>query len=126
MKKLLAVVLMPWMLAACGDPPERNYLVERMTESTVCSTSNLIVKNRLEAAYGGSYRSAHIDCSARALGGNRVEISGGYEPRGAGNNPGLSARNYVARGVVNGSSLRLEEIRVRGVDDDFMPIHQFP
>lgn len=114
------------LLVGCDPPPEPDYLVDNMTERSVCSTSNLIVKRRLESTYGGDYRSAHLDCSARVIDVGRVEISGAYEPPGAKNNPLVSARRYIARGAVNGSSLRLEEIKVVGVDDEFRPMSQFP
>ena len=105
------------VVMGCGqeaDPPD--YLAGRMTESTVCSTANLIVKNNL----GENYDTMGVNCSASEIGGNRVFVKSGY------NTPFGTSREYEARGAVEGTSLRLEEIRVIGTDDEFIPMREFP
>ena len=126
MKKVIlaSASLMALVAVGCGEMEEPDYVAGRMTESTICSTSNLIVKNNL--AHLGEYRTAHLRCSVRSLGGDRVQIRAGFEPEAAGSHELLSERRYVARGVVDGTTLRLEEIQVQGVDDDFIPMSQFP
>jgi hypothetical protein len=112
MKKLVSMMIIP-LMSACGDrePP----LAGNMTETSICNTAGYIIRKNL----GDSFKTINVKCSARALSGNSVEISSGYiSPLG----PTL---HYTARAVVNGDQLRFEEIKVHGVDDDFIPFRNF-
>lgn len=112
MKKLVAMMIIP-LVSACGEaePP----LAGKMTERSICDTSGYIIRQNL----GDNFKTINVECSVQKLSGNNVEISSGYtSPLG----PTL---RYTARGVVNGDRLRLEEIKVHGVDVDFIPFRNF-
>jgi hypothetical protein len=102
------------LLSACGssEPPAPK-IAGGMDQKSICQTSGYIIRQKL----GDNFKTINISCSAKSTGGNNVEISSGYK------SPLGPSFRYTALGVVNGTSLRLEKIRVHGVDEDFVPFN---
>lgn len=112
--KVLVFVFTAFALAACSKTEAP--VAGGMSQTAICSTAGLLIRQTL----GENYKTAREECSVKALSDGRVEIESGYQtPFGA-------TMRYTAVGVVDGSKLRLEKIKVHTVDEDFLPFAKFP
>lgn len=95
--------------------PPRKYVAGQMTESDICGAAGLIVKRRLVEGF----LTHQQECTVLAREGSEVTVISGYQ------SPTNAVRMYRAKGYVNGTTLHLREIRVDGVDDEYIPISSF-
>lgn len=121
MKKITVTALAAAILlvAGCSEPAPK--IAGNMTEATVCSTGNLIVRRALERQWGENFKTDTQDCSAVNTRGNQVTINSAYENTINGNK-----LNFVAEGEVQGDTLRINTIQVKGVDDAPVEFGDFP
>ncbi|WP_432472061.1 hypothetical protein [Amphritea sp. HPY] len=112
--KIIIMAIIGLLLSACDTEPP---VAGSMSVTTVCSTAGYLIRQRL----GREFKTVNEPCRVSSLGGERVEIESGYV------SPiGQTRLRYTAIGVVYGNTLRLDEIRVHGVDAAFIPFQNFP
>lgn len=103
-------------LAFNGSRNKSVVIAGSMDERSICATAGLIIKQ----IRGSNVKTSSESCSVINIGSNNVEIESGYlTPI----NP--KSLRYTARGFVRGTTLTIKEIRVHGVDDEFVPISEF-
>ena len=111
---VIGVVIMLY-IAGTPNESESKIIAGNMSHSTICSTAGYIIKKRL----GNNFRVHSVPCKTRNIGKNKVEINSGYiSPLG----PTL---RYTARGQVYDNTLVISEIKVDGMDNDFIPYNKF-
>ena len=97
-------------------PPSGPKITGGMSEWTLCNGAGYIIKQKL----GEKFDVYSPPCSAMNTTANNVEIEGGYiSPLGL-------TLYYTAKGYApKKGTLHLTEIKVHGVDDDFIPFRDF-
>ncbi|MEA3641286.1 MAG: hypothetical protein VBE63_15280 [Lamprobacter sp.] len=103
--------------ASTHPAPTKQTLAGNLTEQDICNTAGLLIRRSLSNAY----RTIDIPCSVTAD-NNQVSINAGYrvpQPMG-----GHTLR-YTATGQVTGRNLRINTIRVHGVDDQPVDFAEF-
>ena len=88
----------------------------KMDEKAICTQAGFLVKK----AMGSKTKVYEWPCSAKSTDGFKVELESGYQT-------GLmkSPFRYTARGYIKTKSLVISEIRVHGIDSDFIPFCEF-
>ncbi|MEA3638852.1 MAG: zinc ribbon domain-containing protein [Lamprobacter sp.] len=89
-----------------------------MTERDICQTAGYLIRRSLSTAF----KTINVPCSVTAKGDGEVEVESGYRTPEA---MGERLLTYTAQGVVNGDTLRLNTIRVHGVDDEPIDFAEF-
>lgn len=106
---LLPIVL---FLYSCDEGHD---LSTDMALHEICQIAGKIIKSKMV----GHYKVNQRPCSIRNRGENHIEIVGNYS----------SAENslfqYTARGTLNDRLLLIDEIKLDGINKDFIPFHTF-
>ena len=83
-----------------------------MSRVSICNTSGYLIRQQL----GNNVKTAGQPCSVESKDGFNVQVRSRYQT------PINSVvLKYTAKGFVKGSSLTLREIKVHGIDQEFIP-----
>lgn len=108
------LILLILLLVGCQQ--SEPYVTGKMTQSSICSTAGLIIRNNL----GKNYKTTRVECTVQSVSPSTVMIDSGYTT------PFGSTLRYTALGVVTDDSLKLEKIMIHGVDEAMIPFRDFP
>ena len=96
-------------LISCDNSPK---VAGNMSRVSICNTSGYLIRQQL----GNNVKTAGQPCSVESKDGFNVQVRSRYQT------PINSVvLKYTAKGFVKGSSLTLREIKVHGIDQEFIP-----
>lgn len=108
---IIVSVLMALIVAGCKP----GVVAGTLTEAEICSYTIDAVRRKT----GGSFADDEVSCSVRDVQDNRVVVGSSYI------SPFDDRFDYLARGVVDGDRLRLQQIKVAGVDERFISFNTY-